>query len=120
MRMIVSEIWNILLFVLVPAQVVGNIVYIVLTGGHNQASMYYYLTFHILPQTVGFTGLLKRKHWAWVVLLGITGYNIFDFLKSMLISPEIFQKHFQVFMVITIFVNLVLIIMLVLQRDRFE
>ena len=110
--------WLLLPLILVGAQLVGNSLYALFAG--TETSRVYFLSLHVVPQAVLLWGLIKSKYWAWICFLLVTGYNTFDFAKSLLINASIFSRHFQVFMLATLCLNAAILLLLVIQKDYYD
>ena len=110
--------WFFVLLFLVIGQLILNISYTAVKARPN--AKVYFLMLHIVPQAICLIGLFSFRHWAWLGYIIVTGYNTFDFAKSLIIIPGIFAHDFLVFMVITLCINAITLVILTVKREYYE
>ena len=107
-----------LLLFLVIGQIILNISYTAIKASPN--AKIYFAMLHIMPQVICLIGLFSFRYWAWLGYIIVTGYNTFDFVKSLIITQRMFARHFLVFMVVTICINVITLAILTIQREYYE
>jgi len=115
-----------ILLILVAVEIVWSGVY-ALTGTWQQRA--FLLTCQIIPLLVALPGLWKFKYWAWLVTIIVAGYNLtglFSIVPNWSAHLAFYQRFHEnlikvaYMLVINYVVNLVILILLVVERDYFD